>query len=291
MSAIEIMRSIGRPIAYHPALAKHVGGVNAAIFLCQLIYWDEKADNPDLGVYKTSEEWEEETGLSYREQAGARKKLRDLGLLIETRQRIHHRIYYKLDHAAFDSLMASVASIDKTETCPTTKAHFPNDENAIRERQKRNSGTTQSAIREQPKAQLGNDENAIRYIDRDYTETTTETTAERARTPRATRLAPDWTLPDDWLNWALAEQPSWQPADVIRIAEQFRDYWLAKGGADARKVDWGATWRNWVRRERQSPARTTNVRPPTARPSAYEQGMAAAERAKAMIFGDTHEAC
>src|SRR5699024_9274374 len=100
MSAIDTMRRLGRPIAYHPALAKHVGGVNAAIFLCQLIYWDGKADDDELGVYKTSEEWELETGLSYREQAGARKKLRDLGLLIETNQRLKHRIYYKLDNDA-----------------------------------------------------------------------------------------------------------------------------------------------------------------------------------------------
>lgn len=170
MSAIEIMRSIGRPIAYHPALARHVGGVNAAIFLCQLIYWDERADSEELGVYKTAEEWEEETGLSYREQAGARKKLRDLGLLAETNHRLQHRIYYKLDHAAFDALMASVSD-DRTESRESTKAHFPNDENAIGEQPKAQLGNN-------PKRSSTNDENAVRHIDRDYTETTAETTTE-----------------------------------------------------------------------------------------------------------------
>jgi len=37
------------------------------------------------------------------------------------------------------------------------------------------------------------------------------------------------------------------------VSEQFRDYWLAKSGADACKADWEATWRNWVRRERERP--------------------------------------
>jgi hypothetical protein len=35
--------------------------------------------------------------------------------------------------------------------------------------------------------------------------------------------------------------------------QRFRDYWLAKAGAHARKVDWLATWRNWVRNERAPP--------------------------------------
>ena len=170
MSAIEIMRSIGRPIAYHPALARHVGGVNAAIFLCQLIYWDEKADNEELGVYKTADEWESETGLSYREQAGARKKLRDLGLLTETNQRLHHRIYYKLERAAFDALMESVFD-GNGEIREPTKAQFPNDENAIGEQPEAQSGNS-------AKRSSSNDENATRYIDIDYTETTTEITTE-----------------------------------------------------------------------------------------------------------------
>jgi hypothetical protein len=33
------------------------------------------------------------------------------------------------------------------------------------------------------------------------------------------------------------------------VAERFRDYWLAVPGARGRKADWGATWRNWCRRE------------------------------------------
>ena len=62
----------------------------------------------DLGTHKTSGEWEAETELSYREQSSARKKLRALGLLTETEQRLKHRIYYKLNHEAFNTFFESL---------------------------------------------------------------------------------------------------------------------------------------------------------------------------------------
>ena len=37
--------------------------------------------------------------------------------------------------------------------------------------------------------------------------------------------------------------------EVRRTAEKFADYWGAKGGKEARKTDWQATWRNWWRRD------------------------------------------
>jgi hypothetical protein len=38
--------------------------------------------------------------------------------------------------------------------------------------------------------------------------------------------------------------------DAIRdTVENFRDYWTAKAGQAATKIDWPATWRTWVRRE------------------------------------------
>lgn len=63
------------------------------------------------------------------------------------------------------------------------------------------------------------------------------------------RLPDDWRLPKAWGDWALTERPGWTAEDVRKVAERFADHWHAKAGADARKVDWQATWRNWVRRE------------------------------------------
>lgn len=82
-----------------------------------------------------------------------------------------------------------------------------------------------------------------------------------SRTPKASRLPADWQLPQPWGEWALAEQPSWTPDGVRHVADTFRDYWAAKGGADARKVDWEATWRNWVRREKSPGLRSVAAMP------------------------------
>ena len=62
---------------------------------------------------------------------------------------------------------------------------------------------------------------------------------------RGTRLPRDWTLPDDWRTWAETERPD---VDVRAEAAMFRDYWIAKSGTQATKLDWEATWRNWIRK-------------------------------------------
>ena len=75
------------------------------------------------------------------------------------------------------------------------------------------------------------------------------------KSKRATRLASDWTLPDDYRAFCKAERPELD-ADVV--AQDFRDYWHAKAGADAAKRDWLATWRRWVRSEHQTRRCTTD---------------------------------
>jgi len=66
---------------------------------------------------------------------------------------------------------------------------------------------------------------------------------------RATRLPADWVLPKAWGEWAMQERPQWAAGDIRNIAEVFKDHWIAASGRGASKLDWLATWRNWVRRE------------------------------------------
>lgn len=73
--------------------------------------------------------------------------------------------------------------------------------------------------------------------------------AAGAKRARAIRLPKDWRLPAAWGKWALAERPNWSAERVREVAATFRDYWIAKSGKDATKIDWEATWRNWVRKE------------------------------------------
>jgi hypothetical protein len=68
------------------------------------------------------------------------------------------------------------------------------------------------------------------------------------RRQRATRLPSDFSLPDDWITFCITERPDLDPAKTF---DKFRDYWTAKAGKDGAKLNWSATWRNWVREERK----------------------------------------
>jgi uncharacterized protein YdaU (DUF1376 family) len=67
-------------------------------------------------------------------------------------------------------------------------------------------------------------------------------------TPKGTRLPEDWKLSKEWGEWAMKEKPMWTADDVRRVADDFKDHWLANANkANAKKADWMATWRKWVR--------------------------------------------
>lgn len=78
----------------------------------------------------------------------------------------------------------------------------------------------------------------------------TETVTAQPR--RGTRLAPDWQPSE-----AAAAYARNLGLDPVKLAERFRNYWHAKAGKDAAKLDWDATWRNWclTEAERNPPAR------------------------------------
>lgn len=76
-----------------------------------------------------------------------------------------------------------------------------------------------------------------------------------------TRLPADWQLPKAWGDWALEDNGALTADDVRLEGEKFRDFWLAKAGKDARKVDWKATWRSWMRSGFVKPSGTA---PPAA---------------------------
>jgi uncharacterized protein YdaU (DUF1376 family) len=61
---------------------------------------------------------------------------------------------------------------------------------------------------------------------------------------RGSRLPQDWFLTKAMGDWATHERPD---LDVRQVAEQFKDYWAAQAGQKGVKLDWDATWRNWVR--------------------------------------------
>ena len=59
-----------------------------------------------------------------------------------------------------------------------------------------------------------------------------------------TRLPDDFSPTPEMFEWFRKSCPH---VDGKREHAQFCDYWHAKPGKDGRKVDWVATWRNWMR--------------------------------------------
>jgi len=81
-------------------------------------------------------------------------------------------------------------------------------------------------------------------------------TDEPKRAPKrqreGTRLPNPFPVTDEMAAWAREKAPLCGPEDH----EAFCDYWRSVPGAKGRKLDWVATWRNWMRKEQAARART-----------------------------------
>jgi uncharacterized protein YdaU (DUF1376 family) len=71
-----------------------------------------------------------------------------------------------------------------------------------------------------------------------------DTSKRQEEEARASRLPTDWGLTDS--RKAIAES---ERLDPVRTHQKFTDHWRAASGANARKRDWEAAWRNWCRNE------------------------------------------
>ncbi len=69
--------------------------------------------------------------------------------------------------------------------------------------------------------------------------------APRSKRRTGARLPADWDLTDDRVQAAV--NAGLARGRIRTEANKFRDYWHAKSGKDATKLDWDATWRNWCR--------------------------------------------
>ena len=87
---------------------------------------------------------------------------------------------------------------------------------------------------------------------------------EKLATTRGTRLPKDWELPAEYLEWAREQDKNGIQRfnSLFEVTDQgraFKDYWLAQSGSKGVKLDWFATWRNWIRKSEKSYAK--NPRP------------------------------
>ncbi len=64
---------------------------------------------------------------------------------------------------------------------------------------------------------------------------------------RGTRLPADWKPSEEQIAFCKTERPDLHP---VATGDRFRDFWIAQAGSKGVKLDWDATWRNWVRAEK-----------------------------------------
>jgi hypothetical protein len=81
------------------------------------------------------------------------------------------------------------------------------------------------------------------------------------RPSRGTRIDPNW-MPSE-ADRLTARNEGFTDAEIDREALRFRDYWVGRAGSGGVKLDWAATWRNWVRTSAEKLGKTP-IRPDSA---------------------------
>ena len=235
MKATDYLLTIGNPIAYYPKLAKPLGGVSTAILFSQLFYWQDKTTS-DLGVYKTRDELEDETGLTHNEQRTAIKKLCERGVLIVTEKRLEHKTYYKINNEKVNKVLRNFAKF---------MIELPRDINSTH-----------------PELDIVDAEMTTKSssLDQDITtKTTTKITtdiivAKPQKQKRACQISDDFEPTTHHEDIAINEN-----INLDNELVKFKDYCLANG---KKYIDWNAAFNNWLRNaakyQRASPNNKAN---------------------------------
>jgi hypothetical protein len=108
------------------------------------------------------------------------------------------------------------------------------------------SAERSKAWREKQKKTQENADERNRTLDKNREEKIKKEPKSKA-SALASRLPADWSPDAEQISFCKTERPDLNP---VEVAARFRDYWVAVPGAKGGKLDWPATWRNWVRNEK-----------------------------------------
>lgn len=81
------------------------------------------------------------------------------------------------------------------------------------------------------------------------------------RGKRATRIAPDFALTPEMRQYAADKTPD---VNIDLATEKFINHWTSASGSNASKLDWIATWRNWMLSDQERAGRIAAGRPSTS---------------------------
>ena len=117
MSDAELVKEIlqSKPIAYRADFAKIAGSVTAGVMLSQAYYWTGKSTKHGDGWFeKTGADWNDETGLTDKQQQTARFILEKKGLMHSERKGDRGRMCSRVNHTAvYDALFEYFKAADR----------------------------------------------------------------------------------------------------------------------------------------------------------------------------------
>jgi hypothetical protein len=228
----EVRALLSRPIAFYPIFARIGGSVNAGLFLSQAFYWTNTlTEARDGWFYKKRDDWEAETFLSRREQEGARKSLRDAGLLEERQCGVPPTLHYRINKGKLLSEMARVskeiaAEMKLKETALPQSVELRSQ--LVQNRPIKRAETAQS--------------NGLSAPNSTIQENTAENTAEREGKPPATNKGKPTEI----------EVATFFRANGSTGAEarEYWDFYQSKGWLVGKvpMKDWQAAARRWIRK-------------------------------------------
>lgn len=127
-----------RPIAFHRMFVDVAGGILPGLMLSQAFYWSDKTGDNEGWFWKTSAEWEKETGMKKWEQSTARKKLRSVtfngkNLWHEELRGLPAKLWFFVDTDLLDEILESSLQQEVTNRsnkgkriAPTSSDESPN---------------------------------------------------------------------------------------------------------------------------------------------------------------------
>lgn len=158
------------------------------------------------------------------------------------------------DDKVIDKLLGLLADVDLIRMYQVSDApylHIPRFRQRLRHFTNRYPGSEWDQIKDLPKKPPDARQSDVGRTSAEVKRSEVKRSEEKKTLPRSaekaakgTRLKDDWIPPRDWFEWCEQERPDLNSTETYNA---FHDYWIAKPGKDGLKLDWEATWRNWVR--------------------------------------------
>jgi len=218
-----------RPIAFHPDMARILGGIKEAVFMCQLLYWTGKGKRLDGFIWKTQAEMEQETALTRYEQEGARKRLIKLGVLEEKKTGIPAKLHYRVKT---DVLLAKIDEFYKQDCGKPANCDAENPQSIT----ETTLEITTSPPAEDSQADSSNEKTGQQDLNEYFGE------KEQPQMPKVTHWTE--TVHDEWSDWSnghFRERDGVSADSQNRIGFLLQKHTGQRPRSDGQWVGWGNT--------------------------------------------------